>query len=105
VENLIRNVDKEAKIGVVVIMSALFGTDILSSQHSQPFLARVERRAFGDRPTLQGAIEFQPEIVMKAGSLVLLHDEDQRGFHASLLLKLLPISNLPLLLHSDRLHQ
>jgi hypothetical protein len=38
VENLIRNVDKEAKIGVVVIMSALFGTDILSSQHRYTLL-------------------------------------------------------------------
>jgi hypothetical protein len=71
----------------------------------QPFLARVERRAFGDRPTLQDAIEFQPEIVMEAGSLVPLHDEDKRVFHASSLLKLLHFSNLPLLLHGGRLHQ
>jgi hypothetical protein len=57
--------------------------------HRQSFLSRVERRAFGDRPAFQDAIEFQPEIVMEAGSLVLLHDEDKSVFHASPLLKLL----------------
>src|SRR5258706_2079045 len=59
----------------------------------------------GDCPAFQDAIEFQPEVVMEAESLVLLHNEDNSVFHASPLLKLLQFKNLPLLLKDDWLHQ
>jgi len=47
----------------------------------QPFDFGVERRTLGHRPALQDAIEFQPEIVVQAGSLMLLHDENERVLH------------------------
>jgi hypothetical protein len=49
----------------------------------QPFLFGAERGSFGHCPTLQDAIEFQPKIIMQAGSLVLLHDENKRALYAS----------------------
>src|SRR5439155_25601504 len=48
----------------------------------QPFLFWVQRRTFRHRPAFQDAIEFQPEIVMKTRSLVLLHHKDERVLHA-----------------------
>src|SRR6266487_121589 len=49
----------------------------------QPFHFGIQRGTFGYRPAFQDAIKFQPEIIMQAGSLVLLHDEDERALHAS----------------------
>src|SRR2546429_8614172 len=44
----------------------------------QPFLFWVQRWAFRHCPAFQDVIEFQPKIVMKTGSLVLLHHKDER---------------------------
>ena len=41
------------------------------------FLLWLQRWAFGHGPTFQDAIEFQPKIGMKTGSLVLLHHKDE----------------------------
>ncbi len=37
----------------------------------------VERRTFGDRPGEQHPIPFQPEVVVQAGGVGLLHDEEK----------------------------
>ena len=39
---------------------------------SKPFVGRIEAGAFGDRPELKRAVEFEPEIVMQTGRVVLL---------------------------------
>jgi hypothetical protein len=49
----------------------------------QPFLFGIQRGSYGHRPTLQDAIEFQPKNRVQAGSLVLLHDENERALYAS----------------------
>src|ERR1700693_6609193 len=43
--------------------------------NSEAFIARVHRRAFGDGPGLQYAVDFQTEIVMQAPRVMLLNDE------------------------------
>ena len=39
---------------------------------SKPFVGRIEAGAFGDRPALERAVEFEPEVVMQTGRVVLL---------------------------------
>jgi hypothetical protein len=39
---------------------------------SKPFVGRIEAGAFGDRPALKRAVEFEPEVVMQTGRVVLL---------------------------------
>src|SRR5690606_9456343 len=43
------------------------------------FDGRVEAGAFGDGPTLEGALEFQPKVVMQPPRPMLLNDEAGRG--------------------------
>src|SRR5439155_5040424 len=43
----------------------------------QAFVGRVQRRALGNRPTLEDAVHFEPEVVMKPRRLMLLDDEHQ----------------------------
>ena len=43
--------------------------------HRKPLFARHEARAPRDRPALQHAVEFEPEIVVQTRRCVLLHDE------------------------------
>src|SRR3712207_6912721 len=38
-------------------------------------LGRVVRRALRDRPRLEDSVELEPEVVVPAGRVVLLHDE------------------------------
>ena len=46
--------------------------------HGQPLLARIERRALGNRPGLQRAADFQPEIVMQMRGVMPLDAKLQR---------------------------
>jgi hypothetical protein len=39
---------------------------------SKPFVGRIEPRAFGDHPALKRAVEFEPEVVMQTGRVLLL---------------------------------
>ena len=41
----------------------------------QPLVVGIQRWAFGDRPGLEHAVEFQPEIIMQSGRIVLLDHE------------------------------
>ena len=41
----------------------------------QALVVRVERGAAGDRPGLEDAIEFQPQVVVKPRRIMLLDDE------------------------------
>src|SRR6185369_2973894 len=43
--------------------------------HRQPVLARVQARAFRNRPALQDAVELQPEIPVQSRGVMLLDDE------------------------------
>ncbi len=43
----------------------------------QPLVMRVQRRAARDRPGLEHAVEFQPQVVVQPGRVVLLDDEAQ----------------------------
>ena len=47
--------------------------------HGQSFLARVERRPFGNGPRLQDAVAFETEVVVQPPRRVLLDDEQQRA--------------------------
>src|SRR5258707_9811294 len=44
----------------------------------QPLLTGIEARPLRDRPALQNAIEFEPEIVVQPPRGVLLHDKGER---------------------------
>ncbi len=46
--------------------------------HGQALVVRVERGAAGHRPGLEHAVEFEPQVVMQPGGVVLLDDEAQR---------------------------
>ena len=46
--------------------------------HREPLLAHLQRRALGNGPGFQNAIEFEPEIVVQPPSRMFLHDEQQR---------------------------
>src|SRR5690348_9944995 len=43
--------------------------------HRKPVLARIEARAFWNRPALEHSVELQPKIPVQARRLVLLDDE------------------------------
>ena len=45
--------------------------------NSQAFDLRVQRRTFGHGPALEGAVDFEAEIVMQAGCVMLLDTELQ----------------------------
>jgi hypothetical protein len=47
--------------------------------YGEPALSRVERWPFGNRPADQHAIEFEPEVIVKAARRVLVDHEDQRA--------------------------
>ncbi len=42
--------------------------------HGKPLIGGIEARAFGDRPAQQDAAKLEPEIVVKARSIVLLDE-------------------------------
>ena len=48
--------------------------------HGEALVGRVERWAFGYGPGLEHAFHFEPEVVVQAGSAVLLHHEAVAGF-------------------------
>ena len=48
--------------------------------HGEALVGRVERWAFGYGPGLEHAFHFEPEVVVQAGSPVLLHHEAVAGF-------------------------
>ena len=52
VENLARHVGKEEKFGMVIIISAFYGTDIQNSQHSPGFCQMAERLGHSYPPKL-----------------------------------------------------
>jgi hypothetical protein len=41
----------------------------------ESFHGRIERGPFGHRPRFQDAVDLEPEVVVKVGGMVLLHDE------------------------------
>jgi hypothetical protein len=43
--------------------------------HGEAFLARIQGRPLGDRPRLQNPVDLESEVVVQAGSIVLLNDE------------------------------
>ena len=45
--------------------------------HGQPFVARIERRAFGNGPGEQRAAVFQSEIVVQMARQMFLHTEKE----------------------------
>ena len=47
--------------------------------HGQSFVRGVQGRAFWDGPAFQHAFHFQPEVIMQAGGVMFLYDE-QQGF-------------------------
>ena len=47
--------------------------------HGQPLRSRIERRAFGNRPGLQDAVDFQAQVVMQVRGVVPLDAELQRA--------------------------
>ena len=48
--------------------------------HGKTFVGGVKRWALGDGPGLEHAFLFEPEVVVQAGSAVLLHHEAVAGF-------------------------
>lgn len=50
---------------------------VIFDLHRETLHGRIEVGSFGDRPTLEHAIEFQTEVVVKVGGIVLLDDETQ----------------------------
>jgi hypothetical protein len=48
---------------------------MIFDMNCEAFVAGNETRPFGDRPTLQGAVEFEPKIIMQPTGSVFLHDE------------------------------
>jgi hypothetical protein len=43
--------------------------------HGQALFRRVQRRALGNRPGLESAVEFEPKIVMEIGGVMALDAE------------------------------
>ena len=43
--------------------------------HGEALVGGIERRAFGDGPRFQNAFHLEAEVIMKAGSVVPLHDK------------------------------
>lgn len=41
----------------------------------QPLVVRVERRAFGDRPGFEDAIQLEPQVIVQPGGIMFLDDE------------------------------
>ena len=48
--------------------------------HRETLVRGIERWAFRDRPGFQNAIEFEAEVVVQAGSPMLLHNKAVTGF-------------------------
>ena len=46
--------------------------------HRQTLFVGIERRTFGNRPGLEDAVAFEPEVVVQSPGGVLLDDEQQR---------------------------
>ena len=42
--------------------------------NGQPLVGGIEAWTFGDGPTQQNAVEFQPEVVMKTRGVMLLNE-------------------------------
>ena len=38
----------------------------------QPFVGRIQTGSFGDGPAQQDALEFQPEVIVQTGGIMLL---------------------------------
>jgi hypothetical protein len=57
---------------VDIIDGVVFGRDC------EPLVCRVERGPLGNSPTLEHTIEFEPEIVMVGGGVMLVNDETKR---------------------------
>jgi hypothetical protein len=50
----------------------------------QAFLRGIETRALRDGPALQRTVQFEPKIIMEAGSGVFLNDVHRRVLRSSL---------------------
>ena len=53
---------------------------MIFSEHGQPLLGWIQRRAFGNCPGAEDAFHFDAEIVVKAGGAMLLNDEAVAAF-------------------------
>ena len=54
---------------VAVVQRMVFDLD------REPLVMRIERRAFGDGPGFEDAIEFKPQVIMKVRCRMFLNDE------------------------------
>jgi hypothetical protein len=75
-----------SRISLPVVYYSLEGAIlhwVVFHHQRKPFLVGIQRESFRHRPTLQDAIEFQPKNRVQAGSLVLLHDQNERALNAS----------------------
>ena len=66
-----RNRAREGRVGERMVLDL----------HGEALVGRIGRGALRDRPALEHAIHLQPEIVMQAAGMVLLHDKERPGLH------------------------
>ena len=69
--------DRALEVGVV--------ERVVLDGHRQALLARVGRRALGDGPRLEHAVDLEAEVVVQRARRVLLDDEDRPARHGAML--------------------
>ena len=70
---------------------------VILDVHGEPLFTRIERRTLGNRPGLEDAFAFEPEVIVQLPGCMLLDDEQQRPASRGRAswYKAKPISNRP----------